>query len=156
MTQTPEIPVQPEIPTAPESMGEIPAEIEQGQPQSVVQQQPQQVSRPTTTVTTNSSNPSTPTVTVPADPAQLTQLAKGNPANAITWFAYFWLRVIKKALALGASIMTSQSINIPAPVQGSTNDNSISKQNTAETLVKVTQTAPGASNITQFEEVESK
>lgn len=113
MTATPEIPLPiPETPKAPEQT-EIPESVEQGQP--MVTQQVQAVSRPTTTVTTTTPKPAVvPSVTIPADPTQLTTLAKGNPVNALTWFATFWLRMIKKALNVGASIMTSQSIKIPA------------------------------------------
>jgi len=96
----------------PEIGGEIPEVVEKGQ---MVQQQPQPIPRTTITATVTTAQPtSVPTVTIPADPAQLTSLAKGNPTNAITWFANFWLRIIKKALAIGSGIMTSQSIKIPA------------------------------------------
>jgi len=122
MTQTPEIPNIPEVPQSPEKTSEIPEAIEQGQP--MVQQQPQAMPRATATSSVATSPANAPqTITIPADPAQLTTLAKGNPVNAITWFANFWLRIIKKALSLGSSIMTSQSINIPTPEgQGNTGD----------------------------------
>jgi hypothetical protein len=51
------------------------------------------------------------TITLPSEPAQLEALAKGNPLNAVTWFARFWLRMIKKALHFGWKIVTKA----PAP-----------------------------------------
>lgn len=114
MSTTPEVPFPIlEAPKAPELQSEIPESVEQGQP--IVTQQAQVLTRPTTTVATTTQKPTTAqSVTIPADPAQLTTLAKGNPVNALTWFAAFWLRMIKKALSMGAGIMTSQSIKIPA------------------------------------------
>lgn len=38
---------------------------------------------------------------LPASQTQLTQLAKGNIVNSLTWFAVFWLRMVKKALHFG-------------------------------------------------------
>src|SRR3972149_12290451 len=38
------------------------------------------------------------TIQVPATQQQLDDWAKGDPDNAITWFAVFWVRLIKKAL----------------------------------------------------------
>ena len=51
--------------------------------------------------------PATKTVTVqiPTDPAKLDDWAKGSPANALTWFATFWLRMIKKAMHFGWKII---------------------------------------------------
>ena len=43
----------------------------------------------------------TVTIQVPADQTQLTQLSKGSPVNALTWFSVFWLRMIKKAIYFG-------------------------------------------------------
>lgn len=41
------------------------------------------------------------TIQVPASQQQLDDWTKGNPDNAITWFAVFWIRLIKKALHFG-------------------------------------------------------
>ena len=45
------------------------------------------------------------TVTIPAAPTQLLNWSKGSPAESITWFASFWLRVIKKALHFGWKVV---------------------------------------------------
>jgi hypothetical protein len=47
--------------------------------------------------------PQTQTVTVkiPATQTQLDTWAKGPAENALTWFAVFWIRIIKKALHFG-------------------------------------------------------
>ena len=47
----------------------------------------------------------TATVTIPASPQQLTDWSKGSPTSALTWLAYFWLRIIKKALHFGWRIV---------------------------------------------------
>lgn len=41
------------------------------------------------------------TVQLPADQVQLDDWAKGSPIDALTWFAVYWLRMIKKALHFG-------------------------------------------------------
>ena len=41
------------------------------------------------------------TIEIPNDQETLTSLAKGKVSDSITWFAAFWLRVIKKALYFG-------------------------------------------------------
>lgn len=43
----------------------------------------------------------TVTITLPSDQSQLTTLAKGSVSDSLTWFAAFWLRMIKKALHFG-------------------------------------------------------
>ncbi|OGM05989.1 hypothetical protein A2125_02515 [Candidatus Woesebacteria bacterium GWB1_43_5] len=40
-------------------------------------------------------------VTLPTDEEKLTSLSKGSIAEAITWLARFWLRMIKKAAYFG-------------------------------------------------------
>jgi hypothetical protein len=41
------------------------------------------------------------TVQVPAIQAQLDTWSKGPIENALTWFAVFWIRIIKKAIHFG-------------------------------------------------------
>lgn len=48
------------------------------------------------------------TVKLPADSPTLTNLSKGSVENAITWFANFWLRMIKKALYFGWKIVNRE------------------------------------------------
>jgi len=47
--------------------------------------------------------PQTKTVTIqiPATQKQLEEWSKGDSENAITWFAVFWIRLIKKGLHFG-------------------------------------------------------
>lgn len=45
------------------------------------------------------------TVQLPSDAATLKGLAGGSPQNAITWFAAFWLRMLKKALYFGWKVL---------------------------------------------------
>lgn len=46
------------------------------------------------------------TVNIPAAQQQLSDWSKGSPAQSLTWFATFWLRIIKKALHFGWKIVT--------------------------------------------------
>lgn len=41
------------------------------------------------------------TIQIPATQSQLEDWSKGNPENALTWFAVFWIRLIKKGLYFG-------------------------------------------------------
>jgi hypothetical protein len=41
------------------------------------------------------------TVTIPQTPTVLAALAKGSVSDSVTWFAAFWLRMIKKAVHFG-------------------------------------------------------
>src|SRR3990170_5529618 len=45
------------------------------------------------------------TVTLPASIQQLDDWSKGDPQNALTWFAAFWLRLIKRAIHFGWKIV---------------------------------------------------
>lgn len=49
------------------------------------------------------------TIQVPATPTQLTEWAKGSPGQSLTWFANFWLRLIKKAFHFGWRVITGGS-----------------------------------------------
>ena len=59
------------------------------------QQQP--VATPTPTVT----------ITIPATTEQLDDWSKGPPENALTWLAFYWIRMIKKALLHGWGVVSS-------------------------------------------------
>jgi len=90
-------------PEAPEGVKEI---IEPEPPESlkgVVQQVP---SKFTAQVTDDQGQPliqtpQTQTITVPATQQQLDDWSKGSPTNALTWFAVFWIRMVKKAFYFG-------------------------------------------------------
>ena len=45
------------------------------------------------------------TITLPASPQQLSDWSKGSPSLSLTWFASFWLRIIKKALLFGWNVV---------------------------------------------------
>ena len=48
-------------------------------------------------------------VEIPRLQSDLQTLSKGSGDDAITWFARFWLRIIKKALSLGAKLIMSKN-----------------------------------------------
>src|SRR4030042_3062462 len=50
------------------------------------------------------------TVQIPANQSQLDTWAKGSPDNALTWFAVFWIRIIKKALHFGWRMIQGRKI----------------------------------------------
>jgi hypothetical protein len=45
------------------------------------------------------------TITIPASQQQLDDWSKGAPSESLTWYAFFWLRLIKKALHFGWRIV---------------------------------------------------
>lgn len=46
------------------------------------------------------------TITIPTTQQQLADWSKGSPSDSLTWFAMFWLRMIKKAIRYGWKIIT--------------------------------------------------
>jgi hypothetical protein len=44
-------------------------------------------------------------IQIPSDQRQLTTLSKGSISDSITWFAAFWIRMIKKATHFGWRII---------------------------------------------------
>lgn len=75
-----------------------------------VKSQPSQITQAVTDDTTGKplmTSPATQvvTITIPATPTQLVDWAKGSPSASLTWFATFWLRLIKKALHFGWKVM---------------------------------------------------
>ena len=46
------------------------------------------------------------TITIPTSQQQLDDWSKGSPSESLTWFAFFWLRLIKKAIHFGWRIVT--------------------------------------------------
>jgi len=71
------------------------------QVQSQVQQTPQQQTQP-------ADDANIITINVPATPQQLEDWAKGSPDSSLTWYAFYWIRMIKKALLHGYRVMTAQ------------------------------------------------
>ncbi len=78
---------------------EIPPELERGgHAQPVPSQFKAQVSDDSGKPLIQTPQNQTITIQVPATQSQLEEWSKGNPENAITWFAVFWIRLIKKGL----------------------------------------------------------
>jgi hypothetical protein len=46
------------------------------------------------------------TITIPTTQQQLADWSKGSPSDSLTWFALFWLRMVKKALRFGWRVIT--------------------------------------------------
>lgn len=59
-------------------------------------------------VLTQSPKTKTVAITLPKDQEQLKNLSKGKITESITWFAAYWLRMIKKAVHFGWQIITGQ------------------------------------------------
>ncbi len=95
--------VQPEVETTAKETPEIEASesgvVMQQPPAPVVSDQTQQQPAPTT------SSP-TITITVPATAQQLEDWSKGSPDDSLTWIAFFWMRMIKKAIFHGWNIVS--------------------------------------------------
>src|SRR5512143_3485795 len=49
------------------------------------------------------------TITVPATTQQLDDWSKGSPDNSLTWLAFYWIRMIKKAFFHGYNVITQGS-----------------------------------------------
>ena len=105
MVQAPER----EKPVVPEGVVERPEVVE---PLSHIEELETRPSQVTAKVADDSGQPliQTPatqsiTVQVPADQAQLEDWSHGAPGSSLTWFATFWLRLIKKALRFGWRII---------------------------------------------------
>ena len=114
MTITPELePQRQPTPEAPVKQGEPPKETqpvqEQGEtytPAQAPSQVTQTADEPSTAATPA---PQTMTITVPATTQQLGDWSKGSPDDSLTWLAFFWIRMIKKALLHGYRVVTGGS-----------------------------------------------
>lgn len=86
-----------EIPEAPEVTGEIAKLAKPTPTQFTAKITDPKTGKPLVT------SPATQSVTIsiPASSTQLLNWAKGSPKESLTWFANFWLRLIKKALHFG-------------------------------------------------------
>jgi hypothetical protein len=111
MAATPEVP-RPEVPQIREHAEEFPETIQQIQGAKVVQKTFK------AQVNDDSGKPliQTPpaqviTVTPPADDKTLLAWSKGDTSSSLTWFAAFWVRIIKKAIHFGWKIVGGGSSN---------------------------------------------
>jgi hypothetical protein len=90
----------------PEEM-EIPPEVERATGATPTQTQvTAQVTDDTGKPLISPTVPKAVTVQVPASPSQLDEWSKGSPTASLTWFATFWLRIIKKAFHFGWRVIT--------------------------------------------------
>jgi hypothetical protein len=46
------------------------------------------------------------TITIPTTQQQLADWSKGSPSDSLTWFAGFWLRMVKKAIRYGWRVIS--------------------------------------------------
>ena len=53
------------------------------------------------------------TITVPATSQQLEDWVKGTPENSLTWVAFYWIRMIKKAILHGWGVITQPQLPPP-------------------------------------------
>jgi hypothetical protein len=99
--------VPPEGATETPPPSEVPAQIEQGVP-TTPQQQIQQVMQDQSQTPAPAPAANVVTITIPADPQQLADWSKGEPSESLTWYATFWIRMIKKAIHFGWRVVTGQ------------------------------------------------
>ncbi len=92
-----EIPEVKEIPETPEITEVLEKAGVKAQPSQITAQVKDTAGKPLMT----SPATQTVTITIPATPTQLSDWAKGSPSASLTWFAAFWLRLIKKAIHFG-------------------------------------------------------
>ena len=90
-----EIPEVPEIPSHLEQQGVV------ARPVQITAQVSDQVKSLVQTPQTQ-----TVTITIPTTQQQLTDWSKGSLSDSLTWFALFWLRMIKKAVHFGWRVIT--------------------------------------------------
>ena len=81
---------------------EIPPELERGgHLQPVPSQFQAKVTDDSGKPLIQTSQAKTVTIQIPASQKELESWSKGDSENAITWFAVFWIRLIKKGLHFG-------------------------------------------------------
>lgn len=107
MAQTPERETQ----VTPEDVGkkpekvEVPAQIEREGVPSATTPTPSQATDDTSTQDDQAQATQGVSIQIPTSQDELENWSHGAPTNALTWFANFWLRLIKKALHFGWRII---------------------------------------------------
>lgn len=101
-----ETPVTPDIEYVPETP-QIPEHIEKGGVSTPLTQVTAQVTDDTGQQLIQTPATSTVTITLPQPQEELEELAKGNIVNAVTWFALFWVRMVKKAFRFGWKVVVN-------------------------------------------------
>lgn len=98
-----------EVPSVPEGIQERPVEIspevEKAGATSIPTQYKSQVTDDDDQPLTQSPATQTVTIQLPATEKQLDDWSHGQPSNALTWFAVFWKRLVKKAIHFGWKII---------------------------------------------------
>ena len=87
---------------------DIPEHIERAGVSAVPTQFTQQVSDDSGKPMIQTPQTQTVTIQIPATPQQLEDWSKGSPIESLTWFAHFWIRMIKKALHFGWKVIMSR------------------------------------------------
>ncbi|OGM19231.1 hypothetical protein A2955_00650 [Candidatus Woesebacteria bacterium RIFCSPLOWO2_01_FULL_37_19] len=103
--------IEPIVKEVPETPEQTPAMTEAGV-QSVATQVTAQVTDDTTgqhLIQTPATQ--TVTITIPTTEDQLSDWAKGPAESSLTWLAFFWLRIVKKALYFGWKVITKGGVN---------------------------------------------
>lgn len=106
-----EKPLVPEVEQRPEDMPEVSRELEKAGVRTTKSQFTAQVTDDQGKQLTQSPATQVVTIQIPAAQAQLEDWSHGSPANSLTWFATFWLRLIKKALHFGWRVVTGSNPN---------------------------------------------
>jgi hypothetical protein len=108
MALTPEkIENESEIDFRPEQM-EIPPHIESGGVSATQKTFTQTVSDDSGKVLVQSPQVKAVSIQLPSDVDTLKVWAKGSPLQSITWFARFWLRLLKKAILYGWQVIVKE------------------------------------------------
>ena len=97
-------PINPDIQEVPDTP-EVPRHIEQGGVTSVPVHFTAQVQDDSGNQMITSPAVKKITIEIPATQEVLQDWAQGPPENSLTWYAKFWLRIIKKALFFGWRIL---------------------------------------------------
>ncbi len=107
MAVTPEREPKPAVPEeVTERPVEVPPEVERAGAQAVPTQFTAQVTDDAGQQLIQAPATQVITIQIPAAQSQLEDWSHGSPADSLTWFALFWLRMIKKALHFGWRIIT--------------------------------------------------
>lgn len=94
-----------EIPDNPQ----VPPELEQGLSSVSTQHTniPQVTDDPAQQITSfpQPQNPAGPSIILPADPEELTKDSRGEIQDSSTWNAWYWLRMMKKAISSQITVL---------------------------------------------------
>lgn len=92
-----------------ERLTEVPPEVERAGARPVPSQVTAQVTDDTGQQLIQTPATQAITIQIPAPQNQLADWSHGSPSSSLTWFATFWLRIIKKALHFGWRVITGSN-----------------------------------------------